>query len=64
MEERDKTLDLGALDHRDRKFLGRQRRGNSHVGCLAKLASPLILAIRVDVAGGNDDKKEGEDTQS
>ncbi|HKM90657.1 MAG TPA: hypothetical protein VJX29_08580 [Candidatus Acidoferrales bacterium] len=64
MKERDKVLDLGALDHRDRKSLGRQRGSNSDVGRLAKLASPIILAVRVDVAGGNDNKKDGEDAES
>ena len=64
MKERDKPLDLGALDYRDRKFLGRQRRRDSQMGCLAKLASPVVLAIRVDVAGGKDDKTDGEDAKS
>jgi len=64
MMERDKALDRGALDQRDRKLPGRQRRGNSQMGCLAKLASPVVLAVRVDVAGGECDKTDGKDAQS
>jgi hypothetical protein len=63
MKERDETLNLGALGHRDWKVLSRQRRGNSNVGCLAEPACRVIRAVRVDVTGGKDDKKEGADGQ-
>jgi len=64
MMERNIRLNRSALDQRDGKLLGRQRRGNSQVGGLAKLASPVVLAVRVDVAGGEDDKEDGENAQS
>jgi hypothetical protein len=64
MKERDKTLNRGALDQRNRKVLCRQRRGNSQVGCLAELARPVVLAVRVDVAGGKDDKEDGKNAKS
>jgi hypothetical protein len=63
MKGRDKALHLSAFDQRGRKVLGRQRRRDSHVGCLAKLAGSVILAAGVNVASGKDDKEDGECAQ-
>ena len=51
------------LDQGRRQLTGSQRSWNSNVRDLANAAGPVAMVIRVDVAGGDDNKKDGKNAQ-
>jgi len=63
MKEPDKGVNFGALDQRDRNFLGGRHSRNSQMSCLAQPASRVFLAVRVDVARGSYNEEDGECAQ-
>ncbi len=63
MDEPDFAGQIGALDKGRRELVGCQRRWNSNVRDLADAAGPVALAFGMDMAGGDDDKEDGESAQ-